>query len=540
MVVVATAFSASAVYAQPAAGRAAKPKLDLGYVTPDCVAAVSLCPQSVLASPDMELLPTEVLSAWGIKEFGIDPLQIEHVLVIVEPPAAGPAAAESPRGGTVMRFSRPLAPGKVLGKAWEATADDTLNGKPYRRAKSRESESIFQPDPQTLIVADDGLLRKMVANHAQPKEGKMSKMLARVTDAPEVMAVVLIEPLRGLIAQSLAPVALPAPLTALKNVPNLVSYVAVKANLTGDMDMTLSIRANDEAAAQQLERVVDGLLTFGKQYALSQVAPQAASSDPVDQATAKYAARAIERIAQMIRPVRNGATLSLSGSGRDKVLIAAVAGLGGALLPAVQASREAGRRVVSMNNLKQIGLAMHAHNQAKGAFPAQANFDAQGKPLLSWRVHILPYLDQQDLYQKFHLDEPWDSENNKKLIPLMPAIYQNPNAQTRAGMANYLGVSGPGLMFEGAKARTLSDIKDGTSQTIMVVEADDQRAVVWTKPDDWTFNSANPLAGLGNAHPAGFSALFCDGSVRLIAKNIDRTVFTALLTIAGGEVITGQ
>ena len=102
-------------------------------------------------------------------------------------------------------------------------------------------------------------------------------------------------------------------------------------------------------------------------------------------------------------------------------------------------------------------------------------------------------------------------------------------------MANYLGVYGPGLMFEGNKERRPADITDGLSHTIMVVEVDDQRAAVWTKPEDWEFDAAKPLAGLGSTHPSGFNAAFADGSVRFIFKDIDPATFKALLTIAGGE-----
>lgn len=534
MLLVAMAFSPSMVCAQSpaAAARASKPKLDAGYITPDSVAVVSLYPQSVLTSPEMELLPIEVLSAAGMKELGIDPLDIEHALVIAEPPTAGP-----PQAGVVLRFSHPIGQGKLLGPLWEQTAAADLDGKPYRQGKGPLAPSIFQPDPQTLIVAHDGLLRKMVANHASPQAGKMTKMLSHVTDSPDVLAVVLIEPLRPLLAPVVQFAPIPPPLAGLKKVPDLVSYVAAKANLTGDMNMTLSIRANDEAAAKQLEEIIDELMAQGKQALVQQVAKQEASSDPVEQAMAKYAKRASERIMEILRPVRKGAMLSLSGSGRGNAQIATIGILAGLLLPAVQAGRDSGRQAVSVNNLKQIVLAMHNHLSVKGAFPARANFDKQGKPLLSWRVHILPYLGQQSLYQQFHLDEPWDSDHNKTLIPIMPLVYRNPIFPPRAGMANYLGVYGPGLMFEGDKARKPAEILDGLSNTIMVVEADDARAVVWTKPDDWEFDATKPLAGLGNAHPGGFNAAFADGSIHFLSKSIDPATFKALLTIAGGEAV---
>jgi type II secretory pathway pseudopilin PulG len=240
--------------------------------------------------------------------------------------------------------------------------------------------------------------------------------------------------------------------------------------------------------------------------------------------------------------VRKGDTLTLGAGGKQNSQMASVATIGilvALLLPAVQAAREAARRAQSTNNLHQIGVGLMSYEAVHGAFPARANFDKQGKPLLSWRVHLLPCLDHEALYKQFHLDEPWDGPNNKKLIPLMPPIYRNPSSAAQLGKANYLAVVGKGLAFEGEQGRKIVDFKDGTATTILVVEADDDQAVIWTKPDDWEFNAQRPLAGLGNAHPAGFTAVFADSHVQLIAKTIDPAVFKALLTIAGMERVVG-
>jgi hypothetical protein len=117
----------------------------------------------------------------------------------------------------------------------------------------------------------------------------------------------------------------------------------------------------------------------------------------------------------------------------------------------------------------------------------------------------------------------------------MPKVYRNPSSAAPPGKTTYLAVCGKGLMFEGTEGRRLADVTDGLSHTIMVVEANDERAVPWTKPDDWEPDEKNPLAGVGAAHPAGFLALFGDGSVQLISKDIDAKAFYGLLTIAGGE-----
>jgi type II secretory pathway pseudopilin PulG len=231
----------------------------------------------------------------------------------------------------------------------------------------------------------------------------------------------------------------------------------------------------------------------------------------------------------------------MAGQGSNPMVATATIGiLIALLLPAVQAAREAARRSVSTNNLRNIMLALMVHESEHKTFPAYANFDAQGKPLLSWRVHILPYLEQQALYQEFHLDEPWDSEHNKKLIPLMPKLYLDPSSRmsTADGKTHYLGVRGEGRAFTDAQeGRKLASITDGTSNSIAVVQTGDAAAVIWTKPDDWQPEENNLMKPFDRLHPTGFLAAYCDGRVSFIGYDMDRSIFKALLTAEGGEAI---
>ena len=209
------------------------------------------------------------------------------------------------------------------------------------------------------------------------------------------------------------------------------------------------------------------------------------------------------------------------------------------LLPAVQAAREAARRAQCINNLKQIGLAMHNYADANnGQFPGNI-CDKDGKPLLSWRVAILPYIEQQQLYSKFHLDEPWDSPNNLPLSKYVVKVYTCPSStdDPSSALSYYRAFVGNGAMFENDKRTNIFNITDGTSNTIMVAETSE--GVPWTKPDDVEFAPENPgdLFGLGSSHPGGFNALFGDGSVRFIKRTIDLNVLRALITRAGGEVV---
>ena len=171
-------------------------------------------------------------------------------------------------------------------------------------------------------------------------------------------------------------------------------------------------------------------------------------------------------------------------------------------------------------------------------FPAPANYDKQGKPLLSWRVHVLPYIEQNQLYEQFHLDEPWDSEHNRKLIAAMPAIYKSPTGDTiEPGKTAYLLPRGKGTLFERTRGPTFADITDGTSNTIMTVEAAPDRAVIWTRPDDLSYDPEQPLAGLSGLHKNVFLAGFADGSVQGISDKVDAKLLKAMFTRQGGEAV---
>ncbi len=198
----------------------------------------------------------------------------------------------------------------------------------------------------------------------------------------------------------------------------------------------------------------------------------------------------------------------------------------------------------SGSNLKQIALACHAYHDSYRGFPPPFLRDKnnrEGKPLLSWRVAILPYIEQQDLYEQFKLDEPWDSPHNKKLIAQMPKIYAPVGGKkTKPGLTYYQVFVGPGTAFEDLEGQRwagvrFSQILDGTSNTLMVVEAGEP--VIWTKPDDLPYDPKKPLPKLGGLFPDGFHAALCDGSVQFIPNSYKKEFLRFLVTRNDGQVI---
>lgn len=208
------------------------------------------------------------------------------------------------------------------------------------------------------------------------------------------------------------------------------------------------------------------------------------------------------------------------------------------LAPAIDKVRLAARRAQSINNLKQLGMAMHGFHDEHKSFPTPANYDANGKPLLSWRVHLLPLLNQGELYKEFHLNEPWDSAHNNKLLDRMPALYRSPLLKsTDQFMTSYVVPVGKNSIFPGPQGTKINEITDGTSNTILIVEVNDANAVIWTKPDDLDVDAKDALSRLVRPELTGFAASFADGSVRFLSQAIDAEMLQALFMRNDGKVV---
>jgi hypothetical protein len=210
----------------------------------------------------------------------------------------------------------------------------------------------------------------------------------------------------------------------------------------------------------------------------------------------------------------------------------------GAYLAAKSKVQEAAAASQSANNLKQIGIAMHNYADTTGSMPPAAACDKTGKPLLSWRVLILPYVEEGELFKEFKLDEPWDSDHNKKLLARMPKVYAIPGV-TKPGETNthYRVFVGNGAGFDWIRGgRFPNDYSDGTSNTLLCVTA--ATAVPWTKPDELEFDPQKDMTKLvGNVVNGRMQFLLFDGSVRVAPKTPSKQTFHALITRAGGEVI---
>jgi hypothetical protein len=188
--------------------------------------------------------------------------------------------------------------------------------------------------------------------------------------------------------------------------------------------------------------------------------------------------------------------------------------------------------------MKQLSLAMHCYaDRNNGRLPPAAVCSEDGTPLLSWRVLLLPYIEQQDLYKEFHLDEPWDSPHNIELLAKMPRTYAAPGSKEKK-LPRYHTVChvfvGKGTPFEGKEGLRLpEDISDGISNTIFIIEAGEP--VPWSKPEDIPFDPDGPLPELKCIFKNGFRVGMGDGSMLWIKKGqlSDATLRAAITRCAG-------
>lgn len=513
---------------QPRATKEVARRSALKLIPADATAGFVVHPRSAMLDPSMQMMPIEVISVMGKQQLGFDPMDVEVVVGAVK-------FAGAPEVAAALRLRQDLELGSLAPDLVAGTTEETLKGKPYLRAEAG-GISFYLPNARTLLVGTDGMIQQMMERTGDPKQG-IHRHLAAGNPA-DLQIVVALEELRGMIEGQLAMIPpLPGPLEGLKGIPNDSEAVELRVNVAGGFTGELALHANDDAAAKRIEEVIDGSMLMARRMAIAEFTRSSASGDEeIDAAMVQYTERMATTISDMLRPKRDGTKLTMGGSFEAQANTMIIAMLVGLLLPAVQAAREAARRNNSINHLRQLVLALLNHESATQFFPPHAIYNDDDEPLLSWRVKILPYLDEQELYEQFHLDEPWDSEHNKQLIERMPAIFSNPNGG-EPGKTHYVGLVGDDFFFRGDRdGRRIGQITDGTSKSICIVEADDP--VIWTKPDDLKFDEDNPMKGLGNMRAGNiFGAAFVDGHVESISRQVNPELFKAMITINGGEAV---
>jgi prepilin-type processing-associated H-X9-DG protein len=448
---------------------------------------------SDLARPARQKLAREAAEVAGEleKALACPPEQIDRLTLMVL--SFGPGTEVF-----VVHTKKPYDRARVLKRAGDKAKEETYKGRTLHVGPGGDAVCLL--DERTYVVAKADPLRGLLDRPAKEKDGPLTPARQQLGGKHDFVF--------GL------------------NLPAFMEQVG--ADLPGEVEpykpLFLAKTAVLTARAGQESRA-DLLMTFADTIAAKQagkaaeeglkLARGAITAGRITQAKERALLQLLDVAEAVVKGTKtevDGTTLKVTARAAIDPLPAATA-----LAEAINKPNTSAARVQSQNNLKQIALAMHNFHSVYGHFPAAAIYDRSGKPLLSWRVQLLPFLEQQRLYEKFHLDEPWDSEHNKKLLEGMPKVFQIPSEKPR-NLTHYLGFVGKGTVFEGKKGITLADITDGTSNTLMVVEA--ANAVPWTKPEDLPYDPSAPLPKLGGLFEGGFNVAMCDGSVRFLSTKV--------------------
>ncbi|MDZ4779208.1 MAG: DUF1559 domain-containing protein [Planctomycetia bacterium] len=496
------------------------------YVPSEAAFAGYIAPRELLKRPGMELMPHEVIEAGGKRDLGFNPEVLDVIIVFGTMTEQG-----QPFAGMVMHASEPLKAASLFPPLASVTEDGTVAGKKFRRALDPTQPSYCLVDERTILFSPESSLKAMLeAKQTSP----LRELLAKATLKNDVTVMATLEPLRGVITQLQRQASqLPPPFQPLLKIPDHIQHAQLTLSARDGVVARLALISQDEANAKELAKLLETARAFGKQAALMQLATQPKTDDEVELAGRKYMKRMIEAQSELLAPKVQGKRVELryeldSGVATSGTMIAL-------LLPALQTAREAARRAQSSNNLREIGLALHRHLAEHREFPAFATFDSDGKRLLSWRVRILPYLGQEQLYQEFHLDEPWDSAHNRKLISRMPGVFRSPHhASESAGETVYLAIRTESSLI-GETPKKPADVTDGLSLTLLALEANADQAVPWTKPDDLYVSAEDPLAGIGAWNDGGTTTLMGDGTVHFV--NADAETFRRMTTVNGAEPV---
>jgi hypothetical protein len=451
------------------------------------------------------------------KVLGLPPENIEQLTL---------AVSKTSIPVTIVAATAPCKRDRVISMVAPNAAEQKEGNSAYHG--NREVAVHFVSDRLYLFGPEEGIKQYLVR---PSKTGALSEGALKEAAglAQKHMAVVAVDPQFKELSEIVKQAGNSPFANAIKPVIDL-RFAHLTLDLGDQLELAAQLSYADADTAKKNHPDIKKVVEFGR----TSVAQIRSSLDPSMREAAAPFTNFLDSILRSATVEQEGAKVNVAVQSEKGSMGQLVAALG----PAVQKVRESANRTISQNNLRQIGIAMHQHADIFGGqMPKAAIYSKTGQPLLSWRVAILPYIEQKPLYDQFKLDEPWDSEHNKKLIPILPKTYAPPGVTTsQPGMTFYRIFTGPMTPFPGqAPSRLPASFPDGLSNTILVVEAGE--AVPWTKPDELAYDPQKPLPKLGGIFKGITNVLLGDATVRPLSPKVSEKTIRAAITPAGGEVL---
>lgn len=554
--------------AQGQAGGAAEVTggIDLTYVTNDAQMLLAVKPAQVLANEQIRKAFTEAAKEGApiLKMFTLE--NLEQVTLI------GPAGTElddwNDDGIVVLQFSKATTIEEIV-------KTGALPGDLKKLPAPADAPSRFNAydllDDKTIALGEDDVLTKYLASRRKGKPAIAAGDAWSKVAKGAIVAAMDMQAIRDEMAKQGGPRGpMPPEMAALAPLWKDSEYVVAGVIIEGKTIHLRQVVTCDNA--QLAENVAD---TMKAAVTLSRNSLR----------SIRERERNIPAFAQFMMETADGLLKTVKVEQSDTLVVAqtstqipeAASPAAASFLSAIGQARGSAQKATSANNLKQIAIALHnwadvhrGDGMDGPRFPPPVIYgkDGKGKVPHSWRVELLPYLEQVDLYNAYQFDEPWDSEANKKVLAKMPAVFRHPmDAQDStnasyyvltpakllagdvlpgAGEGDLLGtaagidaIAGPvgGLptAFSKKSGVRFLEIRDGTSNTLAVVEA--KRDIPWTKPEDILFDPEKDPPKMGGYFKDGFHAGLCDGSVRFLTPKVDAKTLKLLITPQDGTPV---
>jgi type II secretory pathway pseudopilin PulG len=511
---------------------------DLRYFSDEGGMLIAARPAELLASNSMseiaKLKLTRELPAMSkmTESLGVEIQDIQQMLVAFESLERMPPMPTSFCVRTLKPIGKlsDIVPG---GRSFTLAGAETLEVPP------QGGTCLWKPDDRTLVFGSKRNVERWIQGRQVDRKLTESEMWNKLKDRP-LLVMSEGKVLRDLRLPILRPNS-PSPMlfsSIFSPVLDEAEALGLAASMDKEWSLVAVAKSKDTKGAATIQEISQASLVLMKtglrelKWTLKSQ-PQTPSAPSDSKNAMEVLLSAGTKLAEAAKIQTDGGTVSVTTSiPLSEVPISTI-------VSALMATRKAADRSQSANNLKQIALAFHQFESANKKFPHSTKSpDPSHVHPVSWRVMILPFMEQKALYNLYRFDEPWDGPNNSKLLSMVPIQYRHPEAPADSTNTPYLAITGEEAMFQPSKDTLQSDVRDGLARTLMVVES--KSTIPWTKPDDLAYASDKPLPSIGGFSEEGFQAAFGDGSVRFISKTIAESVLRALMTARGGEPDVNQ
>jgi hypothetical protein len=501
----------------------------LKYVPANSVFCIVIRPAAIADVKGAEKMAALAQETMNRSKTGLSLKDLDQ-LTIVGFPVEG---ARGPMGDepiVIMTTTKANDFGEFIKSTAVGSEERGYKGETYLAKQGIRTSAYYRPDDRTMITGPENSIQALIdATTRGAAKPDWSKDFADVAGS-HMAFVVNMAAFRPEIQEGMKRGPAAAMLGAFSPLWEDTNTIVGSISIGEKSKLFVSAFCTDKQGAKRVKNTVEALIPLGKNFIAQTEAVFA--NVPNVPPEVKQALALAKRALEEVKINSKGKLASLAVEIGDNGVPMMVA----LLLPAVQSAREAARRAMAKNNMKQLMLAMHNYHDTHKEFPKPVMLGPDGKTKHSWRVALLPYLAQNELYKQYNLNEPWDSENNKKVLARIPGLYRNPNADANSTETSYLALVGnQTALGDGEKAVRIRDMTDGTSNTVMLFEV--RRKIPWTKPVDIAYDTKGDLPELKGFHQGGYHVGICDGSVRFIFQNIDEKVLRALISRNGGEVI---